>query len=165
MNAHLTPEELTEQLLGSSSLTVNAHLLGCPACAGELDGLKSSISNFRDSAHNWSDDNLATVESASLRLQSQTPRRPYAGWILVAAAMILLVAGSAAYLRQSRIPNQAHVVQVATPVANAQESQSQLDQDNQLLSEVSGELAESVPAPMEPLLVSESGTSGAVTNK
>jgi hypothetical protein len=56
MNAHLTPEELTEQLLGSSSLTVNAHLLDCPTCASELDRLQSSISNFRDSAHNWSDE-------------------------------------------------------------------------------------------------------------
>jgi anti-sigma factor RsiW len=165
MSAHLTPEELTEQLMGSSSLTVNAHLLGCPACASELDGLKNSISNFRDSAHAWSKDNLATVGSASLRLQTQPTRRTSARWILVAAAMILLVAGSAAYLRQGRIPDQAHLVQIPTPVANAQVSQSQLDQDNQLLSEVSGELAESVPAPMEPLLVPESVTSGAVTNK
>jgi anti-sigma factor RsiW len=165
MNAHLTPEELTEQLLGSSSLTVNAHLLDCPTCASELDRLQSSISNFRDSAHNWSDDNLATAGSASLRLRSQSTRRPSASWILVTAAMVLLVAGSAAYLRQGRIPDQAHLVQVATPLTKAQVSQSQLDQDNQLLSEVSGELAESVPAPMEPLLVSESGTSGAVTNK
>ncbi len=31
MSAHLTHEELTDNLLGVSSLTVNAHLLNCLA--------------------------------------------------------------------------------------------------------------------------------------
>ena len=31
MSAHLTHEELTDTLLGISSLTVNAHLLNCPS--------------------------------------------------------------------------------------------------------------------------------------
>jgi len=41
----------------------------------------------------------------------------------------------------------------------------QLDQDNALLSQVSRELSEGVPAPMQPLLVSGSGASSSVTNK
>jgi hypothetical protein len=50
-------------------------------------------------------------------------------------------------------------------MVNAGLSQAQLDQDNQLLSQVSGELSEAVPAPMQPLLVSESSGSNSVTNK
>ena len=163
MTAHLTHEELTEQLLGTSSLTVNAHLLSCPACTNELDRLKSSISSFRGAAQAWSEDHRV-VEKKWSRAQS-VARWPGAGWVMVAAALILFVAGSAVYRRQERIAGQAQVARVKAPVATSRVSQSQLDQDNQLLSEVNLELGESVPSPMQPLLVSESGTSGAVTNK
>jgi anti-sigma factor RsiW len=164
MNAHLTHEELTDKLLGDSSLTVNAHLLECPGCADELERLKGLISSFRDAAHAWSESNLATVERNSERTERPT-RWPAANWILVAAALLLLVAGSTAYLHVQRMAGVATSAQVSTPVVNPGLTQSQLDQDNELLSQVSGELAESVPAPMQPLLVSDSATSSAVTSK
>lgn len=164
MNAHLTHEELTDKLMGASSLTVNAHLLECPACAGELDRLKGSISSFRDAAHAWSEDNLVATKSD--RSGAQTPARwPVANWILVAAALILFAAGSTVYFYQQRIAGLAASAKVSTPAVNPGLSQAQLDQDNQLLSQVSVELGESVPSPMQPLLVSESATSGAVTSK
>ena len=164
--AHLTQEELTDNLLGVSSLTVNAHLLGCPACAQELDRLKSSIADFRVAAHSWSESAMATTERNALHGRGVSARSPLAtGWIVVAAAMILFVAGSTIYLRQRRIEGQAHSTQVVTSLPSPRLSQAQLDQDNELLSQVSSELAEAVPAPMQPLLVSESSTSSAVTNK
>ena len=67
MSAHLTHAELTDNLLGVSSMTVNAHLLSCPACTRELDGMKTSITAFRDAAHAWNEDALATSRSASIR--------------------------------------------------------------------------------------------------
>ena len=88
-----------------------------------------------------------------------------ARWILASAVLLLLVAGSLAYLHQERTTSQARSVEVSTPMVNAGLSQAQLDQDNELLSQVSGELSEAVPAPMQPLLVSESSGSNAVTNK
>jgi hypothetical protein len=164
MNAHLTHEELTDKLLGASSLTVNAHLLECPGCANELERLKGSLSSFRDAAHAWSESSLATVERNWERTERPTSW-PAANWILVAAALLLLVAGSTAYLHVQRMAGVATSAQVSTPVVNPGLTQAQLDQDNQLLSQVSGELAESVPAPMQPLLVSDSTTSGAITSK
>ena len=168
MNAHLTHEELTDTLMGASSLTVNAHLLECTACAHELERLKSSISSFRDAAHAWSEDNLVATKNDWERALNPT-RWQAAKWILVAAALILFVAGSLTYLHEQRIAVLAKSAQVSASAANSalsqsQLSQSQIDQDNQLLSLVSGELAESVPGPMQPLLVSESAASGA-TNK
>ncbi len=163
MNAHLTHEEITDKLLGASSLTVNAHLLECPACASELEKLEDSISAFRDAAHAWSDDNLVAVERNWERTERPT-RWPAANWILVAAALLLFVAGSAVYLHVRQMAGIGTSAKVSTPV-NPGLSQSQLDQDNQLLSQVSGELAESVPVPMQPLLVSDSTTSGAITSK
>jgi predicted anti-sigma-YlaC factor YlaD len=161
--AHLTQEELTDNLLGVSSLTVNAHLLSCPACASELEQVKNSIASFRGAAHDWSEDALATqsARSSSAGRAAAWPAR----WILAMATLVLFVAGSLTYLRQERTASQAHSAPVSTITASAGLSQAQLDQDNQLLSQVNGELSEAVPAPMQPLLVSESLGSGATTNK
>jgi hypothetical protein len=166
MSAHLTKEELTEKLLGISSLTVNAHLLGCPACADELESVKRTIAGFRDAAHAWSEDALVAAEVSASHARTGGGRSRRTGWILLAAAaMILLVAGSLVYLRQEPPVSQVHPVVLSTPTSGAGLSQAQLDRDNQLLSQVSGELSEAVPAPMQPLLVSESVGSGAATNK
>jgi predicted anti-sigma-YlaC factor YlaD len=169
LTAHLTKEELTDNLLGVSSLTVNAHLLSCPACTDELERVKNSIAGFRSAARAWSEDALVKSESRASQVgvfgeRASSARWP-ARWILASAVLILLVAGSLAYLHQERTTSQARSVEVSTPMVNAGLSQAQLDQDNQLLSQVSGELSEAVPAPMQPLLVSESSGSNSVTNK
>jgi hypothetical protein len=163
MTAHLTNEELTDNLLGVSSLTVNTHLLECTSCAQELQQLKGSMADFRGAALSWSED-AAVVERGTPR-RVPMKSRPAAGWILVAAAMVLFIAGATAYLHQNQIGDQTPSAQVSTPSGNPGVSQSQLDQDNQLLSQVSSELSEAVPAPMQPLLVSESSGANAVTSK
>jgi hypothetical protein len=160
MNAHLTHEELTDKLLGA----VNAHLLECSACASELERLKGSIATFRDAAHAWSEDNLVAVERGWASTETST-KWLSAHWILVAAALLLFVAGSAVYLHVQRMAGIETSAKVSVPVGSPGLSKSQLDQDNELLSQVSGELAESVPAPMQPLLVSDSTNSGVVTSK
>lgn len=161
--AHLTKEELTDKLLGVPSLTVNAHLLSCPACVNELEQVKNSIANFHTAAHAWSEHALMAAGRAS-RARTSPGGFWAARWIMVAAALLVFVAGSLSYLHQKQT-NPAQSVQVSTPAPSTGLSQAQLDQDNQLLSEVSGELSEAVPAPMQPLLVSESSGSGVVTNK
>jgi predicted anti-sigma-YlaC factor YlaD len=161
--AHLTKEELTDKLLGVPSLTVNAHLLSCPACTDELKQMKDSIANFRNAAHAWSDNAVVAASGRASRAHTLPGRFWAARWIIVTAAVIIFVAGSVSYLHQKQT-NQAQSVQVSTPAPRVGLSQAQLDQDNQLLSEVSGELSEAVPAPMQPLLVSESSGSDVVTN-
>jgi predicted anti-sigma-YlaC factor YlaD len=165
MTSHLTKEELTDNLMGVSSLTVNAHLLDCPACADELDQVKRTLAGFRDAAHDWSEHALVAAESSAARARIHRERSRPTVWILAAAAMILLIAGSIVYLHQEPTVSQSHPVVTSTPATNAGLSQAQLDQDNELLSQVSVELSEAVPAPMQPLLVSEASGSSAPTNK
>ena len=164
LTSHLTKEELTDNLMGVSSLTVNAHLLECPACADELDRVKSALAGFRDAAHSWSEHALVTVENSAVRTRVHRERPRPTMWILAAAAMMLFIAGSIVYVQQEPTVSQTHPFAVSTPT-NVGLSQAQLDQDNQLLSQVSVELSEGVPAPMQPLLVAESSGSNATTNK
>lgn len=162
MSAHLTQEELTDNLLGASSLTVNAHLLNCPACAGELRRLKASIADFRGAAQSWSETAALVEERGTQQVLRSPARSRFASrWILV-AALVLCIVGTTAYLRQQQILSQSHSTQPTTAPAV---SQSQLDQDNLLMSQVSGELAEEVPAAMRPLLISESVASRSATTK
>jgi hypothetical protein len=162
--SHLTREEFTDNLLGVSSLTVNAHLLGCTACADELERVKHGIAGFRDAAQGWSEQALLATESSATCVRSpRAQSRP--AWILAMVAMILFVAGLLIYTRKETVASQSHPAVVATPTAGAAPSQAQLDQDNQLLSQVNVELSEAVPAPMQPLLVSESSATGSGAKK
>jgi len=157
MSAHLTHEELTDNLLGVPSLTVNAHLLNCPACAEELRQLKQSIAAFRGAAHAWSESAVATPAVRGL------PKRSWASfswaspnWALAAAAMLLFAVGVTFYVRDHQARNQEHSAQVTAPAGTVVSAQSQIEQDNELLSQVNSEIAEGVPAPMQPLQLSQS---------
>lgn len=167
MSAHLTHEELTDNLLGVSSLTINAHLLSCSGCVSELEKMKSSISAFRGAAHAWSENALAADRGVSV--VPKLPQRSWtANWVLVAASLMLLAALTF-YLRDYQARNQTSSVQPAATVTkiDAVQSQieSQLEKDNELLSQVDSELAEAVPAPMQPLGLLESSTSSTATTK
>jgi len=170
MSAHLTHEELTDNLLGVSSLTVNAHLLSCQACANELDRLKNSIAAFRGAAHAWSQSALAADRTMSVARTVRQRSWTTANWVLAAAAMILFAAGFSFYLRDrgtgnQEIGSQAHSAQVAAPVPAIEASQSQIEKDNELMAQVNNEIAEAVPAPMQPLQVSQSVASNSSASK
>ena len=168
MSAHLTHAELTDNLLGVSSMTVNAHLLSCPACTRELDGMKTSITAFRDAAHAWNEDALATSRSASIR--HTLPKKSWAfNWVLATAAVLLFAAGFVFYQRSqsgtsSGPGNMAQSSKINVP-ATGMENASQIAQDNELMSQVNSEIAEAVPAPMQPLQLSESVTSNSSAAK
>jgi len=168
MSAHLTHKELTDNLLGVSSLTVNAHLLNCSTCAKELQQMKSAIAEFHGAAHAWSEKAVAVERAVpvtdALAKRSSFPGW-FAGWALAAAAMILFAAGLAFYVREYQAQNSTSLAKVASPATAISDSQLQIEKDNALLSQVDSELAEGVPAPMQPLRLLDSNASSTSTTK
>jgi len=156
MSAHLTQEELTDKLLGLSSLTVNAHLLSCPACADDLERLKTSITCFRSAATAWSDSALARANPNATLVPSRRQFWPAANWIIATAAMIVLIAVSAIHFHKQEIGREARSNQIATPSTTIETAQTQIERDDELLAQVNSELGEAVPAPMQPLRISGS---------
>jgi hypothetical protein len=155
MSAHLTNEELTDSLLGVSSLSVNAHLLNCPACAGERDRLKNSIAVFGGAAHAWSGDAMAADRTVSM--VRALPKRSWAAsWALAAAAFVLFAVGFVTYSRDHRGRDRNQSAQTAAPASVIEASAAQIEKDNELMSQVNSEIAEAVPAPMQPLQLSQS---------
>ena len=164
MSAHLSHEELTDNLLGVSSLTVNAHLLSCPACTDEVERMKTAIAEFRGAAHAWSENGLA-ADRSGIGVRAVPRRSSTASWVLAAAAIMLFATGFTLYVRDYQARRQPNSAQVALSVATIEASQSQIEKDNELLSQVNSELAEAVPAPMQPLRLLDSTASSASTTK
>ncbi len=156
MNDHLTHQEFTDHLLGTRSATVEAHLADCSACSKELYQFKESMESFRGAVHNWSEAPHST-RSAALPL----PRS--FDWLLVGAmAMVLLTFGLVFWGDQSDTNGTSSNHQptpqdvIAKNDVPTNNSVAQIQQDNELLTNINQELSEELPAPMQPLQVSDS---------
>ncbi len=155
MSAHLTHEELTDHLLGISSLTVNAHLLNCQTCANELVQMKNTISDFRGAALAWTENVLTRDHSLSAARSNPKQTWGVNWWVVAFAAMILFVGGLMLYVRDYGT-GKPSPVPIATSLNKHDASRAQIEKDNELLSQVYDELGEAVPSPMQPLRLEES---------
>ena len=163
MTAHITHEEMTELLMGARTSTLDCHLQACAECREELERVKSSLAMFSSASHSWSES--AAAEATEMQRVITLPRvRTYTSWWKVAAVTaVLLVVFAAAYRieKGSPIDNSAKVI---TPAINAESSQSQIAQDNELLAQVNSEISESVPTPMQPLQISAASSDSSSQN-
>ncbi len=161
MSAHLTTEEFTSTLMGVSSLTVNAHLMDCPACAEEFEKLRGAIASFHSAAHAWSEGARASDRRAIV-IRPLTGPWPLAEWIL-AGVMTLFLAAAGLYLHDYRKGSAPGSAQVQSPASPSQPAQSQIERDNELLANVYNEISEGVPAPMQPLQITTAASARVVS--
>jgi anti-sigma factor RsiW len=145
MSAHLTNEELTDQLLDEPSRTVEAHLLDCAACRTELAQMRTSVEVFRTAARGCSD-NAAAVDHKVKAIRSRRPIVATVEWAVAAGLLLAVVVLPIVYWQDHG--------QTKSNALAAQVLQAQIKRDNELLSAVNSEIAEGVPAPMQPLGVS-----------
>jgi anti-sigma factor RsiW len=135
MNNHLTEDQIAEWMLGAKDAWVTRHLETCDACSAEAEGLRGTISSFRDSIHAaaqrdasyWRKQQLAITERASAR--DWYPLH----WAWAVAMVMVLI--TAIFLTRPPSPSQ----------NNATE-----DADKVLLQEVQGDLAREVPEALAP---------------
>ena len=159
MNEHLTHQELTDHLLGTRSATVEAHLASCSACSKELYQFRESLGTFRAAVHNWSE--------AGRPVQRQVFPVPRSfDWLLVGAMALVLLTFSLVFWIDGT-DNSAQNPLTPTPqqVIADNTSLAQIQQDNELLSNINQELSEGLPAPMQPLQVADSGATGKSSNQ
>jgi len=156
MNDHLTHEEFTDHLLGTRSATVEAHLADCSACSKELYQFKESMESFRGAVHNWSEAPQHTRSKA-------LPLPRSFDWLLVGAMAMVLLTFGLVFWGDQPDTNQTKVDPVQQVIA--QNSVAQIQEDNELLSNINQELSEGLPAPMQPLQVADSGTTEKSSNQ
>lgn len=136
-NDHLNVEQMEALLWEPEARKRSQHLRGCGACAEEFEALQAVVHDLRGAV---------VAASAVHRQRAVMPapaqRTPRALWSLVAAAVLLCVAGPFALHQRT-----AHVPVSQGTAAQAQAAVS----DEQLMSDVQADLSSSVPQAMLPL--------------
>lgn len=123
MNSHLSPEQISEWMIGQKAPEVEEHLAQCPECAAAVEKIRAPIAMFRGAVREWSGHQVATPVKRSGVL-----------WLRVAATAAALV------------------VLVAIGIDGANRRAAGIArQDDALLEQVQAQVSRSVPAPMEPL--------------
>jgi len=149
MNSHLSDSELTELVMGAGSETSEKHLEGCPVCRDELSRLNESIRLFRNAAIGWSVHQELKVTHTPLR----RPARSIRSWaVAVVLAALIVIVG--VHFKSHEIDWLGRHTGTATTSDAGHSVERQIQEDNELLSRLSGELARGVPVPLKPLQVS-----------
>jgi anti-sigma factor RsiW len=138
VNNHLSEDQITECVLGTSDEYVRRHLETCDACSFETEELRRTISSFRDSIHATAQHDQSFWRNQQLAIREQVSARDWypLHWAWVAAMAMVLIAA----ILLTRTPN--------TPQNKATE-----DADKVLLQEVQGDLAREVPEALAPAVL------------
>lgn len=89
MNRHLTSEQMSEWLAGEYSSEVEQHLADCAACAAEVTLFKTTLKLFRQSAHNWADQNCAPARATLRHIERAPYRSAFRAFCLVGAVLFV----------------------------------------------------------------------------
>jgi hypothetical protein len=152
MNSHLSDLELTDYLLGSASEASQIHLESCPACQNELNELKKSIQLYRSAATGWSENRELEISRAPMPEPARLNRPILIARWAMAAALVVFIAG---FHFKNYQANWWRGLRRTAVVTSDGRSRSEIERDNELLSRLTSELSESVPAPMQPLQISQ----------
>jgi hypothetical protein len=134
MIEHLSPEQISQWMIGEGTLELERHLVGCAECRAELAQLKSALSHFRAAMREPANSAVAPAwQELASPVWYSWPRL-----LVAAAALLILVAVPLTW--------QAHERQ-----QTAQAAQAALA-DSQLLERVDSAISQAVPEPMEPLV-------------
>jgi hypothetical protein len=151
VNNHLNEDQITEWVLGTGDEFVLRHLETCHACFVEAEGLRKTLSSFRDAVHAAAQREQSFWQNQQLALRGRVSARGwYAAlrWAWAVAMVIVLI--TAVFL--TRRPN--------TPQHYPNE-----DADNALLQEVQGDLGREVPQALAPAVLIAEERNEILTNK
>ena len=133
IHSHLSDEALDDVLIGLGSLASHAHLAQCPQCRARVESFQTTVDLFNQASRQFSEAQpVKTLET--VRTRHFIARPVLAAW--AAAAAMLIVVGPAAW--HVFAPHPVHAPAVAT---QAQDSESQIAEDNELLRQVNAAIA------------------------
>ncbi len=153
LNPHLTDAQFDDLLDTNADHATELHLAECANCRQELAELGEALANFRFAANG-----IALTHEAIRRPQAHAtgkPERRYfrpSAWATGLATAALVLTGSLTVLHRHATIDHAPIA-VAAPTNNS-------ISDEALLQDIDSDLSASVPAPLKPLDVTATATSG-----
>jgi len=137
VTSHLSQDQMTEWVLGTTDQAILRHLETCPACTAEVQEFRNTLSSFREAVHATTEQQLRLRKDKILAAEPATARDWYPlhwGWVL--AMVVVLI--TAIFL--ARAPNAPH-------------NYAGDDADNALLQAVQGDLDREVPQALAPAVL------------
>ena len=138
MNSHLSDDQITEWVLGTSDEPVLRHLETCHACSAEAEELRSTISSFHDAVHATAQGDQSFWRNQQLAFRERVSANDWYplhwAW-LVAMVMVLITA----------------IFLTRTP--NVPQNYSSEDADDALLKVIQGDLSRGVPQALAPAVL------------
>ncbi|GGH10907.1 hypothetical protein [Silvibacterium dinghuense] len=140
MFAHLTEEELHDALIDLNSAETARHLALCAMCRSKLEVFQADMEAFNTASLAWSEARSITTPMIELPRRKQHGLFPGAAWTL---ATLMLVTGIVTLRYDHLSLRRAHVGNTA-----AQDNDSQIAQDNDLLQAVDSAINADDVSPM-----------------
>jgi hypothetical protein len=139
---HLTDEQFTDLLLGTSPAAVTAHLSACPQCAQEAQRVSGAIGSFAQQSRLWAERRAASLpvhsrDSQPVFPRLHIPRSPQAWTAAGLAVALALGIGISLRVDHAR-PVERQVAAKLQPAVAV--SPTILKSDNALLTAIDGEL-------------------------
>lgn len=148
---HLTDEQLTDYLSGSSLPAIEEHLAACGVCRKEIASMRASFQVFHHASMEWSE---RMQDTAGVRRAA--PAWNWAAvWAVACVAVIATVLLFGILRRPMKTSTLAGVNSAAT--TNGSDSNTaELNQDNRLLAAIDNELDSADLSPQKMYGISES---------
>ena len=135
---HLSDEALNDVLIGLGSSASESHLAACPLCRGKVEEFHSDLGTWNRTTLKWSEARAGRIQ---VRPARRRPPLGALGWALAAAALLAIAIPVG---RESGMFDTNH----GTTVAQQEDSEAQIAQDNELLKAVNAAIN---PDEMSPL--------------
>ena len=159
-SGHLTEDQFAEFLMdGNIDPQLQEHIAMCEACREELNIFSSAVGDFGSASLRWME--ARPVSSLRQAARDNAQRNSYIqrGWALAAAAAVLVAVPVWMYGHRD-LPVNDNSVAAIQPAANqtqAENSEAQIAQDNELLKSVDVALSETAPSPFREFGISPEG--------
>jgi predicted anti-sigma-YlaC factor YlaD len=151
MSRHLSERQMSEWALGERSPGAERHVGECLRCREEVSRAAQALAAFRQSARQWSEDQLRAVAPDAWKTERARPWMAFRSLRWACLLALVLVLAGIAVLRRAQRP-------AAEDSAAA---------DARLLQQIDADVSQTVPDSMEPLvkLVSWNGGTASASKR
>jgi hypothetical protein len=149
MNSHLTDEALDDVLIGLATAESEAHLAVCDLCRAKVRSFRSDVDTFNQASLAWSQSRAESLPAVH-PLPTRAVKSPWAAlapveWAMAAAVLLFI---ALPVWNHGRHPDLGAMVTPAAQNSEAQDSETQIAQDNDLLKSIDAALSASDVSPV-----------------
>ena len=152
---HLTDEQLTDYLSGTSLPAIDDHVAACGVCRKEIASMRASFQVFDHASMEWSE-RMQNAAGSKPGVRRAAPSWNWAAVWAVACVAVIVAVLLFGVLRRPAETSPSVGVSSAATAGSSDSDTAELNQDNQLLAAIDKELDSADLSPQKMYGISES---------